>query len=358
MKLGFGFYRHMLDEVHYRFARQCGATHAVVHLTDYFRDGEEGRSNQPVGATRWGVAGGSDAFWSVEYLKGLREDMARHGLELTALENFDPAHWYDVLLGGPKRDAQIAHLQQIVRNVGAAGIATIGYNFSIAGVSSRVTDRYARGDAMSVGMEAVDDTPIPNGMVWNMVYDQDAPDGDLSETTHEQLWDRLTYFLEKLVPVAEEAGVRLAAHPDDPPAPFVRGQPRLVYQPSMYRRLADIRQSRSNALEFCLGSIAEMTEGDIYETTRHHAERGEISYVHFRNIVGKVPTYRETFVDDGDIDMARIVGILSDAGFDGVLIPDHTPLMECDAPWHAGMAYACGYMQALLQDADRRKIVN
>ncbi len=135
--------------------------------------------------------------------------------------------------------------------------------------------------------------------------------------------------------------------------PMIRQSPcsarrlELIYQPDMYQRLIDIHPSPSNALEFCLGSVAEMTEGDIYETTRKHAQAGDIAYIHFRNIVGKVPHYRETFVDDGDIDMARIVAILQEAGFGGVIIPDHTPLMACDAPWHSGMSFAMGYMRAL-----------
>ena len=207
LKLGFGFYRHMLNETHYRFARQCGATHAVVHLVDYFRSDEEGRSNQPVGKSRWGLAGGSDDYWTVPALTALKEEMAKHGLTVAAIENFDPAHWHDVLLGGPKKAEQLEYLKQIVRNVGTAGIPAIGYNFSLAGVSSRVEGRFARGGARSVGMEGVDETPIPNGMVWNMVYDESAPAGCLPTIPHEVLWDRLGDFLEALLPVAEEAGV-------------------------------------------------------------------------------------------------------------------------------------------------------
>ena len=262
------------------------------------------------------------------------------GLTLAAIENFDPAHWYDVLLGGPRRDEQIAVLQEIIRNVGAAGIPAIGYNFSLAGVASRTVGPYARGGATSVGMEGVDDTPIPAGMIWNMVYDPDAPAGDQPTIDHDTLWERLAYFLDAVLPVAEEAGVRLAAHPDDPPAPMVRRSPRLVYQPRMYQRLLDLNASPANKLEFCLGSIAEMTEGDVYEATERYASAGAIEYVHFRNVAGKVPTYHETFVDDGDIDMARIVRIFAEADFSGVVIPDHTPLMSCGAPWHAGMAFA------------------
>jgi mannonate dehydratase len=196
------------------------------------------------------------------------------------------------------------------------------------------------------------DTPMPLGMVWNMVYDPQAPRGTLPSITHDELWQRLNYFLAEVVPVAEEAGVKLAAHPDDPPMPTMRGQPRLVYQPRHYQKLIDINASPSNALEFCLGSLAEMTEGDIYETVEQYSSQKRLAYVHFRNVTGKVPNYRETFVDDGAIDMLRVLRILKKNNFDGVLIPDHTPQMTCGAPWHAGMAYAMGYMRAALQTVE------
>jgi len=128
----------------------------------------------------------------------------------------------------------------------------------------------------------------------------------------------------------------------------LRGHPRLVYQPRLYQKLLDSKPSPRNALEFCVGSLAEMTEGNIYEVVDHYSRQGKIAYVHLRNVHGKVPQYRETFVDDGDVDMIRVLGILKKNGFDGVVIPDHTPQMACSAPWHAGMAYALGYIRAVL----------
>jgi len=122
-----------------------------------------------------------------------------------------------------------------------------------------------------------------------------------------------------------------------------------VYQPHMYQRLLALRPSPANALEFCLGTLAEMTEGDVYDATDRYSKQGKLAYVHFRNVRGKAPQYHETFVDDGDIDMLRVLRILKTNGFDGVLIPDHTPQMSCGAPWHAGMAYALGYMRGALQ---------
>jgi mannonate dehydratase len=91
-----------------------------------------------------------------------------------------------------------------------------------------------------------------------------------------------------------------------------------------------------------------MTDGDLYEMTKSYTSQGATGYIHFRNVSGKAPSYRETFVDDGDIDMRRIQGILKQANFDGVMIPDHTPQVTCGAPWHTGMAHALGYMKGLL----------
>jgi mannonate dehydratase len=96
-----------------------------------------------------------------------------------------------------------------------------------------------------------------------------------------------------------------------------------------------------------------MRVSDVYETVRKYASQNRIGYIHFRNVRGKVPEYSETFVDEGDIDMGEIIAILDEAGYDGVLIPDHTPELHCGAPWHAGMAFALGYMRALLQERER-----
>jgi mannonate dehydratase len=355
MKLGLGLYRHMLTRENFQFARQAGATHLVVHLVDYFKGGAHNpRDNQPTGTDLgWGLAGDPNQLWTLVELQDLRKAVEAEGLKLEAIENFDPAHWHDVLLGGPKKKQQLENVKTIIRRVGQAGIPIMGYNFSIAGVCGRVTGNFARGAAVSVGMDGPLDTPMPQGMVWNMIYDPNAPKGTFSSITHDELWRRLENFLGEVLPVAEEVGVQLAAHPDDPPMPTMRGQPRLVYQPEMYQRLIDLSHSPANKLEFCLGSLAEMTEGDIYDTVDKYSHQARLAYVHFRNVHGKVPYYKETFVDDGDIDMLRVLKILKTNNYDGVLIPDHTPQMTCGAPWHAGMAYAMGYMRAALQALDR-----
>lgn len=348
MKLGLGLYRHQLNAEHYRFAKQCGCTHLVVHLVDYFKSSRSNHpGDQPVGDdTGWGYAGDPDKLWTYEELATLKQEINAAGLELEAIENFDPAHWHDVLLNGPKKAQQLESVKTIIRNLGRAGVPIMGYNFSIAGVAGRVKGPFARGEAEAVGMDGPYDKPLPNGMVWNMIYDRNAPPGTVPSATSEQLWQRLKDFLDTVIPVAEAAGVKLAAHPDDPPMPTVRGQPRLVYQPHLYQKLLDLKPSPSNTLEFCVGTLAEMTEGDIYDVVDHYSRQGKLGYVHLRNVRDKVPHYKETFIDDGAVDVLRVLKILKKNRFDGVIIPDHAPQMACAAPWHAGMAYALGFLRA------------
>ncbi|MCB0155904.1 MAG: mannonate dehydratase [Anaerolineae bacterium] len=350
MKLGLGLYRHMLTADNFRFAKQAGASHIVAHLVDYFNKEPRIPTSTSTGQG-WGLSDNRERLWTVEELRALRQAIEAEGLELAAIENFDPSHWYDVLLDGPRKQEQLENLKTTIRRLGQAGIPCMGYNFSLAGVWGHVEGPWARGGAESVaflGAAGPAETPIPQGMVWNMVYDPDAPPGTIGTVTHEQLWQRLTDFLQAVVPVAEEAGVRLAAHPDDPPMPTIRGTARLVYQPDYYQKLLDIQPSHHNGLEFCLGSLAEMTEGDIYQVIDHYSRQDKLCYVHCRNVRGKVPHYEETFIDEGDIDVVRALRILRKNNFDGVIIPDHTPQMTCAAPWHAGMAYALGYLKAVL----------
>jgi mannonate dehydratase len=241
-----------------------------------------------------------------------------------------------------------------VRDAGRAGIPVIGYNFSIAGVWGWKKRPAARGGAMTVALdldEAERDTPIPDGMVWNMRYRDAVPGAPPVQVGEHELWERFAWFLRELVPVAEEAGVRLAAHPDDPPLERLRGTARLVNRPEKYDWLLSLVESPSNALEFCIGSLQEMPGCDIYAATRRFARRKALAYVHFRNVKGRVPRYVESFVDDGDVDMSEIVRILRDEAFDGVLVPDHVPDLACAAPWHAGHAYTVGYMKALVAHA-------
>src|SRR6516162_2029697 len=172
MKLGLGLYRHQLNDEHYRFARQCGCTHLVIHLVDYFRSSRSNKpGDQPVGDdSGWGLAGDPAKLWTFEEIAAIKRDINAAGLELEAIENFDPAHWHDVLLDGPKKTQQLESLKTTIRAVGRAGVP-------IAGVAGRIKGPFARGQAEAVGMDGPFDKPMPRGMAWNMIYDPNAATG-------------------------------------------------------------------------------------------------------------------------------------------------------------------------------------
>ncbi len=359
IKLGLGLYKSLLNDDNFRFAKQCGATHLVVQLVDYVQGGDHPTLTRNY-LDGWGATPNAGKLWQLDDLLALKKQIESHGLTWAAIENFDPAHWYDILLDGPEKRRQLDDLKFMLRNIGKAGIPVMGYYFSLAGVWGWTSGPEGRGEAKSVVFDAekVDiHRPIPNGMVWNMTYDTAAPAGVLAPVSRTEMWERLRWFLQELLPVAEENGVRLVAHPDDPPLPEMRNTARLFYNFDEYERLLSLSASPANGFEFCMGTLQEMADGDLYALLDKHAAAGHIGYIHFRNVIGKVPRYREAFVDEGDIDMVRALRILKKNQYDGVIIPDHTPEMSCSAPWHAGKAYALGYMRGALQAIEKENIL-
>ena len=106
-----------------------------------------------------------------------------------------------------------------------------------------------------------------------------------------------------------------------------------------------------------MGTLAEMNGGDVYQAVDQYSAQGRIAYVHLRNVRGKVPHYQETHIDEGDLDVLRVIRILRKNGFSGVIIPDHAPQLTCDAPWHAGMAFAMGYLRACLKATEQDDVL-
>ena len=171
MKLGMGLYRDMLDREHFRFARQCGCTHAIVHLVNYYTGSDCNIVTATDANHNYGVPSRDDPIWTAEGMRDLQALARSEGIEIYGVENFNPIDWYDILLDGPKRDEQIDIVRSVIGNVGRAGIKAMGYNFSLAGVWGHQKRRAARGGAISTCFDSklIDVySPIPNGLVWNM----------------------------------------------------------------------------------------------------------------------------------------------------------------------------------------------
>jgi mannonate dehydratase len=279
-----------------------------------------------------------DGYWELDGLLWLKQQVERFDLKLAAIECM-PNRFYDKIKRGlPGRDEQIENVQKTIRNVGEAGIDKLVYVWNVLQIAFRTGHLpVGRGGANVTVYHHADMAP--------------APVTEVGEYTDEFLWDTLTYFLKAVLPVAEEAGVMLALHPDDPPMPKIAGVARIIRSVDAYKRVLEIYPSPSNGFEFCQGCIAEMCEDveDVYDAIRFFAERKSIAYVHFRNVIGTVPDFAESFIDDGKVDMLRAMRTYKEAGYDGLFMLDHTPHLVNDTPWaHRGRAYAVGYIRGLL----------
>ena len=220
MRVGLTLFGDHLTEDGARYASQLGVSDIVIHLTQYARNADNSayRAGGVVGPINGECI--DVPLWTYDHMAGVVSMLGKHGLKVAALENLSPNFWSDILLDGPKKHEQMDGLKQLVRDAGRAGIPVLGYNFSIAGVWGWQRKRVARGGAMTAvffGEEFDQQQLMPDGMLWNMRYRPAASDGTPINVSEAELWSRLEWFLKELVPVAEKANVRLAAHPDDPP---------------------------------------------------------------------------------------------------------------------------------------------
>jgi len=287
-------------------------------------------------------------YWEYLDLLRIKKRIERFDMQLVAIENVPLHFWDHVLMAGPRRDEQIANYARLIRNMGKAGIPILGYHFSpviddLVNVWGHWRVGNAGGGRGGAGLTSFD---------YDLVKDcDDAPGG---RPTADEVWDRILYFLQRVVPVAEDAGVKLAAHPNDPPANVLRGAARVLNSVDGLKRLLEIYPSEYSGLDFCQGTITE-TGTDVYEAIRYFGSRGKIFYGHLRNVRNLpgmkpgYPKYDEVFIDEGDVDIYKALRVYKEVGFQGVLRPDHVPAVAGDTPWgHRARAFAIGYIRALM----------
>lgn len=267
-----------------------------------------------------------------EYWEQARKRIESHGMKLYSV---GVTVWDEITLGRPDRDKNIEAFCTILRNIAQVGVPTLGYNFKPAG-NFRTKSTRGRGGVSYSTFDYEE-------------FMRDPPHYPEKVISEEQMWENLRYFLERVIPVAEKAGIQMALHPDDPPiAEPMGGAARIVTSLANYRRVFDLVPSPFNAMLFCQGSVAEMGE-NIEKAIREMARRKKIIYVHFRNIRGTPRSFQEVFLDEGDVDMFRAMQVYKDAGFEGPFMMDHTPGFPQSVAGMAGRAFAVAYIRAMIQ---------
>lgn len=323
------------------FARQLGVNSVQLHTP----------TNLP----------GVDGYWSLPELRQLRDRCNADGLAIEGLENVPAAHFWKIQRGAPGRDEQIANYQTTITNLGRVGIPLLGFNFLATFVWRTDMSAKGRGGAGVTAFD-LDDIGAGNALAsYKLTPDQPI----IERLTAEQMWNNYQYFLDAVLPVAEQAGVRLALHPDDPPIDeALGGAARIFTSPAAiaeaYRRA---KGSPAFGLNFCIGTVSEMAgEQSVNEVIDTLAPVGGIAYVHFRDVRGTVPSFIECFLGEGNFNPGRVIRRLYDKGFDGFLIDDHVPAMIGDgATWgdtsssaycSRGRAHAIGYLQGIFNALD------
>lgn len=298
------------EESRLRFIRQLGVEDLILWGTTF---------GQASGTTEWEL--------DAAELAALRKRAETHGLRVFGVETL-PSHWYnEIILGSAQAARQIAHLQNSIRALAAAGIGVLGYNWFLHGVWRTSMTQPLRGSALGTAFDATEAEGIP--LSHGAEFDE------------EFFWDNYERFLEAVLPVAEREGVRLALHPNDPPVERIGGVPFLFRSRENFRRALALDSSPSHALCLCLGCWSEMGERGS-QVVREFGPQGKIVYVHFQAVQGSVPCFHETFIDEGNYggdDAWEVLTALRDTGFKGVMIPGHVPQMEGDEEWRPSHSF-------------------
>ncbi len=246
-----------------------------------------------------------------------------------------------MLAQSPERDRDIEALQTLIRNCAAAGIPSIKYNLSILGVLRLPRRTPGRGDATYSAWRLKDAHPA-------------TPLTRAGRVDADAAWERITYFLDRVVPVANEHRVRIACHPHDPGVPpeGYQGVVRVLGTVDGLKKFVSIRESPYHGLNFCQGTVSEMLQDpgrEIYDVIRYFGSRQKIFNVHFRNIRGHRDDFLEVYPDEGDVDLVKAIQVYREVGYPYLLMPDHVPQAPDDPGGLQSFAFCYGYIRGLLQ---------
>jgi len=324
-----------------RFARQVGARGVQLNTPDL----------------------PGDERWERADVAELVSRVAEAGLVLEAVENI-PNHFYDeAMLGGAGRDRQIENVRHTIRSLGEAGVPILGMNWLPQSVWRTGLGHDGRGGAyVSDYDHAIASDESRGAEVWVARRDLRVADAKDSWTRgsfiplpdglsdEESMWRNYEYFVRAITPVAEESGVVIAFHPDDPPVDTLHGVAHILRDVDALVRAATVVDSPNLQSELCLGTVSEMGgEAAVLDAVTRLGTLGKIAYVHLRDVIGTVPRFTECFLGEGNYSPHRVIGALHEVGFSGFILDDHTPgMVDDDAYGYRGRAHALGYIQAII----------
>jgi mannonate dehydratase len=272
------------------------------------------------------------------------------GLKVTNIGNTKVHNMPEVTLNLPGRDQKIEEYKQYLRNLGRAGIYYTTYAHMGNGIWSSERET-TRGGAPARAFHQ----KTAKGYWGGQVFEPPLTHG--RRFSKEELWENYTYFIKQVVPVAEEEGIRIGVHPDDPPVPELGGVPRCIFGNfDGYVRALEIANSPNVGVCLCCGTWMEGGKymgKDVFAAAREFARMGKLWKIHLRNVSSPIPDFVEAFIDDGYTDMKKVMRTLVDVDFRGILIADHVPAM---VGGRTGWGYSIGYIKALYDMArDERR---
>lgn len=291
-------------------------------------------------------------YYSVEDISRVKDLCEKHKVALDCIappflasSHVDRTERPAIMLGqSPERDRDIEHVQNMIRNCAKAGVPAIKYNMSLLGVLRTERTQGRGGSTLSTWRlrEA-----MPSGKF--------KPLTKAGPVNADQYWERITYFLDRVIPVANEYKIRMACHPHDPGVPPVegfQGIDAVLGTVDGLKKFVSIRESPYHGLNFCQGTVSEMLEDpgkEIFDVIRYFGSRKKIFNVHFRNIRGRRNDFQETYPDEGDIDFYKAMLVYKEVGYPYMMMPDHVPQHKDDPGGLQAFAFAYGHIRALIQ---------
>jgi mannonate dehydratase len=292
-------------------------------------------------------------FATVEELKKMLEVTNKYDVKVDCLappflasSHIDRTPNSGIMLAqSPEREREVEAIHQTIKNCAAAGIPSIKYNMSLLGVLRVPRRTKGRGDAMLSTWNLKEATP-------------EKPVTKAGPVNADAYWERITWFLEKVIPVANEYKIRMACHPHDPGVPpeGYQGIDAVLGTVNGLKKFVSIKESPYHGLNFCQGTVSEMLQDpgkEIYDVIRYFGSRKKIFNVHFRNIRGHRNEFVETYPDEGDVDFVKAIQTYREVDYSYLLMPDHVPVAPDDPGGLQSFAFCYGYIRGLLQYMER-----